>query len=192
DAAERERVGRDLHRACTAASIDHLAQEALYFRRFWRGVRGLSHLGTNAIPDGPQQAAANARGFEDRGHQIRRRRLATRTGDPDNLEPCTRISVELRCQNGERATRVVHDRPGCLHLLRRWFLRNNCDGASFERLSGEDRPICVLTLERDEYMARLNATRVVRDSRHRRLACSRLTRGNRCILRDEIVSAQDG
>jgi hypothetical protein len=42
--------------------------------------------------------------------------------------------------------------------LRRWFLRDNRDGTSFERLSREDRPICVLTLERDEHMTRLDAT----------------------------------
>jgi hypothetical protein len=95
DAAERERVGRNLHGTRSATSIDHLAQQALHFRRLGRRVRRFAHFEPDAIPDRSQNAAANSRSLEDRRKEVGVVILPIGPGDADDLETRARIPEEF-------------------------------------------------------------------------------------------------
>ena len=105
-AAQRQRVRRHFHRARAAARVDHLAQQRLDVRRFRRRARRLADVVADAVGHRAEQAAPDAGRFEDRRDQIRRRRLAVRAGDADDLHLAARIAVERRGDQRASASRA--------------------------------------------------------------------------------------
>ena len=77
----------------------------------------------NAVSDRAEEAAAKVGGVEDRRHEVRRRRLAVRAGDADDLHLAARMAVERRGEHGERQPRVVDNRPDDLRVRRRRLSR---------------------------------------------------------------------
>ena len=157
DAVQDERVRRDFHRARLAPGIDHLAQQALHFRRLGRRVRGVA-LGLRPAPvrtlTVPSRPHGTPGGVEHRRQQIRRRRLAVRAGHADDGELLARMVVDDRRELGEREPRVRRAKPrhGGAGGARR--LGDDRDRAAPDGLRGERRAVVALAAHGDEDRAR--------------------------------------
>src|SRR5215470_3702371 len=115
-------------------------------------MRRLPNLVADAIGDGAEDTALDASGLKDRGHQIRRRRLAVRARDADDPHLLARVAEELGRENRECRSRILH--------LQRWNRQSSLRlvgddgyGAAVDSLPDEDRTVGMQTLERDKHVA---------------------------------------
>ena len=105
--ALRDRDRRGLHRAGLVAGLDHRAQRALEVGRLRRRQPGGLAPAADAALDGAEQPARALRGIQDGRQQERRRRLAVRARDADEVELAARVAVERGGQPRHALARVV-------------------------------------------------------------------------------------
>ena len=108
-AAQRQRVRRHLHRRrhgirgrpSRAAAPERPVLPASCVRPPARPDRR-----ADAVRDGAKNPAADARRFENRREQIRRRRLSVRAGDADHLHVAARVLKERISEQRQSASRA--------------------------------------------------------------------------------------
>ena len=95
-AVEGQGVRGDLERARPVAAVPHLAKHALQVERLGGGELDGSLLAADPVDDGAEQAAGQAGGSEDAGHEVAGRRLAVGAGHADDAKVARRMPVPAR------------------------------------------------------------------------------------------------
>ena len=169
DAFEREAVGGALDDRRGVARHGHRTQRELEGRRLGRrDVRLVGFLdAADPCSGGPDHPGPHARRLERGDRQERRRGLAVRAGDPDDVQLAARIVVPP-CRGGrERGMGIRHDelREGDLGQRARSTIADDAPAAAASATKS-----CPSTCEpggRDEQRARADVARVVRDAADR-------------------------
>ena len=111
-AVQRERVRGDLHRAGAVARVAHRCEARLQVDRLGGRVNHLSVEAADHGLDRSEQRALLAGRLEDLARQKGCRRLAVRSGDPDDAQRAAWIAEEARGQRGHRLTYRGHPQLG--------------------------------------------------------------------------------
>ncbi len=163
DALEGERVRGHLEHGAPAPGVHHLPEEGLEVRRLGRRAHRLGDAVAHAVLDGADEAHRLPGGAEGRVHEVRRRRLAVRAGDADEVELARRVPEDRRGERGEGRPRVGHAHPRPLAGGRR--LGADGDGALLPRRLHELVAVGDEAADGHEERAGPRAARVVRDVR---------------------------